>query len=134
MKRTANIKVIAWDYRTALPGGGQLVITAEEREERRAVNELISRLRGFLEFILVNLIDDADRARVTVEQTCAGVVRFRLVVAAGDLKELLGRHGATATALRNIVKGCAATKGQYVLLEIMTIEDEQVRRVKLARV
>jgi predicted RNA-binding protein YlqC (UPF0109 family) len=91
---------------------------------------LVIRLRKFLLFVAVNLVEETDRAEVRVEQIERGVVRFQLVVAQKDLKSTLGRHGETAAAIRSVLKGSAEAIGTYVLLEIISVEEDLARAAK----
>jgi|GEM_PF-1517352 len=185
VKRAANMKVLDWDFRSALVGGGEARAKLTpapgvrvRSEEARVVDEgdlampedamienlevlaaaaeagaradaasdnegsveaitpqeaLVIRLRKFLLFVAVNLVEETDRAEVRVEQVERGVVRFRLVVAQKDLKSTLGRHGETAAAMRSVLKGSAEAKGLYVLLEIISVDEDLARAAKKNR-
>jgi predicted RNA-binding protein YlqC (UPF0109 family) len=84
---------------------------------------LILRLRQFLQFVTMSLIDEADRARIQAEEIGPGMLRFTIVVTRKDLKTLLGREGATAAAIRNLLKDSAAEQGVNALLQLLSHEE-----------
>jgi predicted RNA-binding protein YlqC (UPF0109 family) len=129
VKRIAHYKVMEWDFRNVLAkpdgedaaeaGGAERKLPGPEEME-----ELIDRLKGFLQFVTVNLIDEPDRAQVRVQEVEPGVVRFKLVVTQKDQSLLVGRDGATASALRNMLKSTASEEGVHVLLQILSHQEE----------
>jgi predicted RNA-binding protein YlqC (UPF0109 family) len=129
MKRIAHYKVMDWDFRATLgkPEGGD---TPEADAALRRIpgpddmEDLTERLKGFLQFVTVNLIEEPDRAQVRVQEIAPGVLRFKLVVTRKDQALLVGRDGATAAALRNMLKGTAAAEGVHVLLQILSHQEE----------
>ncbi|MEK7950981.1 hypothetical protein [Luteolibacter soli] len=136
VKRVAHYKVMDWDFRAApakdedreeaLPEAGKKLPGPEEMEE------LIGRLKNFMLYMAVNLIDDPGRAQVRVQEIAPGVVRFRLVVTQKDQKHLVGKDGATASAIRNMLKGTAAGEGVHVLLQILSHEEDLTLSLKEA--
>ena len=125
MKRVAHYKVMDWASTNpddeALPeaaGANRKIPGPEEMEE------LVARLQNFLQFVTVNLIEEPSRAQVRVNEIAPGVVRFRLVVTQKDQKLLVGKDGATASAIRNMLKGTAAEEGVHVLLQILSPEED----------
>ncbi len=132
VKRAAHYKVIDWDFRSASPDEGndppgesvEPVGTIPSPEE---MEELIGRLRSFLQFVTVNLIGEPDRAEIRIQEIAPGVVRFRLLVTQKDLMEVLGRDGATAASIRNVMKGTAEAQGVSVLLEVLSHEEQMAR-------
>jgi predicted RNA-binding protein YlqC (UPF0109 family) len=124
VKRAADFKVMDWDFRSGLADGGEPPGEPPGQEE---MQELILRLKGFLHFVTVSLIDETGRAQIRIQEISPGVLRFRLVVAQKDLKTMLGRDGATASAIRNLLKSSAAAEGVKALLEILSSEEELAR-------
>jgi len=122
VKRTANRKVLEWDFRGARAGAVDAGARVSPEEA------LIERLRKFLVFLAANLLDGPGVAEVRGEQIERGVLRLRVVVAQNDLKGMLGRHGETAAAMRRILKGSAEAEGLYVLLEILSVDEDRARR------
>lgn len=135
VKRAAHYKVIDWNFKSASPEEGsgtpgesaEPVGTIPSPEE---MEKLIGRLRSFLQFVTVNLIDEPDRAEIRIQEIAPGVVRFRLLVTQKDLKEVLGRDGATAASIRNLLKGTAADEGVNALLEILSLEEQLARSLR----
>ncbi|WP_264500135.1 hypothetical protein [Luteolibacter flavescens] len=139
VKRVASYKVMEWDFRDALKLADdnmplpEIAAKAPEKEPEPAdIDALVTRLKGFIQYVSVNLIDDPERAHFQVHEISSGVIRFRLVVTKGDQKILVGQNGETATALRNMLKGTAAGEGVHVLLEIITHEEELAKSLKEA--
>lgn len=119
VKRAARFKVMEWDLRSTLQGAGD----PSEVPDPGEMQELIVRLRSFLHFVAMNLIDEPDRAEIRIQEIGPGVVRFKLVVAEKDLKTMLGRDGSTASAVRNLLKAAALADGAHALLEIHSHEE-----------
>jgi predicted RNA-binding protein YlqC (UPF0109 family) len=119
VKRAARFKVMEWDFRSTLQGAGD----PSEVPDPGEMQELIVRLRSFLHFVAMNLIDEPDRAEIRIQEIGPGVVRFKLVVAEKDLKTMLGRDGSTASAVRNLLKAAALADGAHALLEIHSHEE-----------
>jgi len=137
MKRVAHYKVMDWDFRDA-PAKGDEATVLEPAEAGRKIpepeemQELIGRLTRFLQFVAVNIIDEPSRAQFRVQEIAPGVIRFRLVVTNKDQKNLVGKDGATASALRNMLKGTAATESVHVLLQILSHEEDLTLSLKEA--
>jgi predicted RNA-binding protein YlqC (UPF0109 family) len=125
VKRAAGFKVMEWDFRSAFHAAGiRSAAPALEIPGAGEMQELIVRLRSFLHFVAMNLIDEPDRAEIRIQEIGPGVVRFKLVVAEKDLKTLLGRDGSTASAVRNLLKAAAVASGAHALLEIHSHEED----------
>lgn len=125
VKRAARFKVMEWDFRSALQGAKDpFALPALEIPDPGEMQELIVRLRSFLHFVAMNLIDEPDRAEIRIQEIGPGVVRFKLVVAEEDLKTMLGRDGSTASAVRNLLKAAALASGAHALLEIHSHEED----------
>jgi predicted RNA-binding protein YlqC (UPF0109 family) len=88
------------------------------------MQDLTNRLRTFLQYIVVNLIHEPDLAEIRIQEIETGVLRFRLLVTQKDVKDMIGRDGATASAIRNLLKTTAAAEGVHALLEILSHEEE----------
>ena len=127
VKRAARWKVMEWDFRSALQSAKDpFALAALEIPDPEEMQELIVRLRSFLHFVAMNLIDEPDRAEIRIQEIGPGVVRFKLVVAEKDLKTMLGRDGSTASAVRNLLKAAALAEGAHALLEIHSHEEDAV--------
>lgn len=123
VKRAAHYKVMEWDFRSASDEDAGIPPGPEAPDPERML-ELIGRLKGFLHFVTVNLIDEPERARIRIEEIGPGVLRFKIVVTSGDLKTLLGRDGVTASSIRNLLKTAARAEGVHALLQILSQEEE----------
>jgi predicted RNA-binding protein YlqC (UPF0109 family) len=82
------------------------------------------RLRNFLQYVAVNMIDDPKQAQLKVAELGPKQVRFKLVLSREDVAVLIGRNGFTASAIRNIVKAAAKREGVQVNLQIHSHEEE----------
>ena len=82
------------------------------------------RLRNFLQFIAVKLIDNPSQAQLKVAELEANKVRFKLILASSDVAVLIGRNGFTASAIRNVMKVAADKEGVQVNLMIHSHEEE----------
>lgn len=132
VKRAASVKVMEWDFRSVLPGvaeSGSVPVQAspavKEVPDPQEMQELIVRLRSFLHFVAMNLIDEPEQAQIRIQEIEPGVVRFKFVVTPKDLVTMLGRDGSTASSIRNLMKASAAGIGAHVLLQFLSLEDEE---------
>lgn len=106
-KRAAAYKVMDWDFRSS-----------SDKPSKVDTELILSQLREFLEYTAKNLIDEPLAARVEVSRIAPMVFRFKLLLAKRDAAKLIGLHGHTATAIRNVMKAMGRVKGIHVLLEI----------------
>ncbi len=132
VKRAASAKVMEWDFRSVLPGVAEpepalAPRPAKEAPEPQEMQELIIRLRSFLHFVAMNLIDEPEQAQIRIQEVGPGVVRFKFVVTPKDLVTMLGRDGSTASSIRNLMKVAASGIGAHVLLQFLSIEEEQAK-------
>ncbi len=150
LRKLGNLKVIDWDFESAMPRVHQFAHQEVEIPEiiRRAANFKVldldlnksshakpdkpdaalvrktrNQLKAFLQFTLIQLIDEPEKAEIRVEQIADGVLRFRVLLTPKDTSEAIGRNGATASAIRNILKTKASSHGLQALLEIRSHED-----------
>ena len=135
-KRTAHYKVMEWDFRSVPVAVSQPAPQAPpppppvktiSPDELQAVT---LRLRNFLQFVAVNLIDEPGSAQIKVSQLGPTGLRFKLVLVQKDVSVLIGKEGHTAAAIRNILKATAATHGVQALLQIHSHEDEMAHLAK----
>ncbi len=82
------------------------------------------RLRNFLQYVAVKLIDEPGQAQLKVAEIAPKKVRFKLVLAKADVAMLIGRNGFTASAIRNVLKIAAEREGVQVSLLIHSHEEE----------
>lgn len=125
VKRAASVKVMDWDFRSVLPG---VANPAKEAPDPQEMEELIVRLRSFLHFVAMNLIDEPEKAQIRIQEIEPGVVRFKFVVTPKDLVTMLGRDGSTASSIRNLMKVAATGIGAHVLLQFLSLEEEEAAK------
>jgi len=134
LRRAANCKVMEWDFRSVLPSEGKgtpsLVRQAVNSDEMQAIN---LRLRNFLQFVVVNLIDEPAHAQIKVTEMSPTCLRFKLVLVKKDVAMLIGREGHTAAAIRSILKATAEMGGVQALLQIHSHEEEAALLAKEGR-
>lgn len=128
-RRTAHYKVLEWDFRSAPPAEPEpvplaSVASAEKEISRSEMQAITLRLQNFLQFVVVNLIDEPGKAQIKVIEMGQTGLRFRLVLVKKDLAMLIGREGSTASAIRNILKATAELHGVQALLQIHSHEEE----------
>ena len=82
------------------------------------------KLRNFLQFVAVKLIDEPANAQLKVAELGPKKLRFKLVLAKEDVAMLIGRNGFTASAIRSILKAAADKEGVQVNLQIHSHEEE----------
>ena len=82
------------------------------------------RLKNFLQYIAVNLIDEPTQAQLKVTELGPKRLRFKLVLARADVAVLIGRNGFTASAIRSVLKAAAEKEGVQVTLQIHSQEEE----------
>lgn len=82
------------------------------------------RLKNFLQYVAVNLIEDPSQAQLKVTELGPKKLRFKLVLAKGDVAMLIGRNGFTASAIRSVLKAAAEREGVQVSLQIHSHEEE----------
>ncbi|MEO5913540.1 MAG: KH domain-containing protein [Luteolibacter sp.] len=82
------------------------------------------RLKNFLQYVAVNLIDEPTQAQLKVAELGPKKLRFKLVLARQDVAMLIGRNGFTASAIRSVLKAAAEREGVQVSLQIHSHEEE----------
>lgn len=132
VKRLADYKVMEWDFRNAhSPAAGSEVnkrsAPGKPLLSDEGMQELIVRLKGFLQCVAVNLIDQPEHAHVKVSEIAPNVLRFKLVLVKRDVSMLIGTGGHTAAAIRSLMKAVAGEKGVAVLLQILSHEEDAAR-------
>ena len=83
------------------------------------------RLRNFLQFVAIKLIDEPAQAQLKVAELAPKKVRFKLLLAKADVAMLIGRNGFTASAIRNVLKAAAEKEGVQISLQIHSHEEEE---------
>lgn len=123
VRRAADFKVMEWDFRSSSSGPKPLESQGDDPAPDE-LPQLIARLRAFLQFVVSGLVEQTECVQIRVEELRPTVVRFHVVVAQSDVKDLIGRQGATASAMRNLLKARALSWQINALLEIRSHEEE----------
>lgn len=121
LKRTANYKVLDWDFRHPSP---ESAAEEKKRADLSGLKDVSTRLTNFLEYVLVNLIEDPDTARILVTPLVPTGLRFKVVLAKRDLAMLIGRDGQSAAAIRGIMKSVGREHAVEVVLNMHSHEEE----------
>jgi predicted RNA-binding protein YlqC (UPF0109 family) len=129
VRRTAHYKVMAWDFRSATPSKNKSSSKNPSAPVRKTLSPeqlqaAIERLRNFLQYVVVNLIDEPNHAQIKVREIEPGVLRFKVILVQRDLAMLIGREGHTADAIRRVLKTAAEINGVQALLQIKSHEEE----------
>jgi predicted RNA-binding protein YlqC (UPF0109 family) len=88
------------------------------------MKEVTEKLRNFLQYVAVKLIDEPGRAQLKVAELGPKRLRFKLVLSQGDVASLIGRNGFTASAIRSVLRAAADREGVHVTLQIHSHEEE----------
>ena len=85
---------------------------------------MTDRLKNFLQYVAVNLIDEPAQAQLKVAELGPKRLRFRLILAKQDVAMVIGRNGFTASAIRSVLKAAAEREAVQVSLQIHSHEEE----------
>jgi predicted RNA-binding protein YlqC (UPF0109 family) len=124
VRRTARYKVMEWDFRSAAHPESKPSPTGKQALDPGEMQALIVRLKDFLQYVAVNLIDEPNHAQIKVQEIAPNVLRFRLILVKRDVAMLIGKEGHTASAIRSLLKAAASIKGVAALLLIHSHEEE----------
>ncbi len=83
-----------------------------------------NRLRNFLQYVAINLIDEPSQAQLKVVELGPQRLRFKLILAQVDVAMLIGRNGFTASAIRSLLKAAGEREGVLVSLQIHSLQEE----------
>jgi hypothetical protein len=78
-------------------------------------------MERFLDFVLRHLVEFPDEMAILKEEVGKKVV-FRLRLRQSDIGKVVGKHGGTIAAIRNLLAVAAAKQGGKATVEI--IEDQ----------
>lgn len=121
VRRTASYKVMEWDFRNPKPAAAPMADGPIGHEQMQVI---VLRLKDFLQFVVINLIDEPKHAQIKVREIAPKVLRFKVVLVKRDVAMLIGREGHTASAIRSILKTAAGLNGVQALLDIHSHEEE----------
>lgn len=82
-------------------------------------------MQEFLDFVLRQLIDFPEEMILTKHEAPKKTV-FRLQLRKSDIGKVVGKHGLTIIAIRNLLTAAASRHGERATLEI--VEEEGARR------
>lgn len=81
--------------------------------------ELVSdRIADLVEYLVVNIVDDADGVSLEVIDGASSST-IEVTVAEGDVAKVIGRHGRTIKAIRTLARALAARLDTSVEVEVM---------------
>lgn len=129
LRRLGNVRVMEWNFRSVLhaerdPMARETATQVENRLSPDEMQELMVRLKDFLQYVAVSLIDEPAHAQIKVREIAPNVLRFKLVLVQRDVSALIGLGGHTAAAIRSLLKAAAGMHGVHALLEILSHEEE----------
>ena len=90
-----------------------------------SMQAVTDRLKNFLQFVAVKLIDSPEKAQLKVAELGPNRLRFKLILDQQDVAILIGRNGFTASAIRSVLKAAANKEGVQVSLQIHSHEEEE---------
>lgn len=79
---------------------------------------LSDRIADLVEYLVVNIVDDADAVSLEVIDGEASST-IEVNVADDDVAKVIGRHGRTIKAIRTLARALAARLGASVEVEVM---------------
>ncbi len=103
------------------PGLALLAMAVHVGRHMKAVTD---KLKNFLQYVAVKLIDEPAQAQLKVAEVAPKRLRFKLILAQADVAMLIGRNGFTASAIRSVLKAAAEREGVQVSLQIHSHEEE----------
>lgn len=125
IRRTANYRVMDWDFKSLQhPSSSGETDPATRTLSPEDMQELILRLKNFLQYVAVQLIDEPGHAQIKVREIEPNVLRFKLILVNRDVSMLIGREGHTASAIRSVLQAVSRLHGVQTLLLIHSHEME----------
>ncbi len=77
----------------------------------------------FIEYVVKQLVDEPDAVRVERIVDDKGIL-LKLTVAPSDLGRVIGKHGATAQSLRNLLRAHGTKNDDHYNLKIIDVDRE----------
>lgn len=128
VKRTAGYRVMEWDFRDMVRHEPSAPVRTPEKSRPRPtpdeIQALILRLKEFLQFVAVSLIDEPKHAQIRIREIEPAVLRVKLVLVKRDAATLIGHGGHSAAAIRNLMQASGRLHGVQVLLRILSHEED----------
>jgi len=75
-------------------------------------------MQEFLDFVLRHLVEFPDDVLISHVEAPRKVI-FKVQVRKNDIPKIIGKHGQTVAALRNLLNAAASRHGQKVMLDIV---------------
>lgn len=75
----------------------------------------------FIEYVVKQLVDEPDAVQVERIVDDKGIL-LKLTVAPGDLGRVIGKHGATAQSLRNLLRALGTKNDDHYNLKIIDVD------------
>jgi predicted RNA-binding protein YlqC (UPF0109 family) len=75
-------------------------------------------MQAWLEFVVKGLVGQPEQVRITAVEK-SGVTHYELRVAATDMGQVVGKHGATIKALRTLLQAGALNQGRRCTVELV---------------
>ena len=79
--------------------------------------------KQFIEYVVKQLVDNPDEVQVDRTEDDRGIL-LKLIVAPTDLGRVIGKHGATAQSLRNILRALGTKNNSRYNLKIVDTDAE----------
>lgn len=93
--------------------------SVETPEELEGAEEMLSdRIADLVEYLVVNIVDDADAVSLEVIDSESSST-IEVMVAPDDVAKVIGRHGRTIKAIRTLSRALAARLGTSVEVEVL---------------
>jgi predicted RNA-binding protein YlqC (UPF0109 family) len=79
----------------------------------------------FIEYVVKQLVDSPDAVKVERIVDEKGIL-LKLIVAPEDLGRVIGRHGATAQSLRNLLRALGTKNDEHYNLKIVDVDKPEI--------
>lgn len=89
------------------------------------MSPVTEKLRSFLQFVAIQLIEKPQEAQLKVAELPGGKIRFKLVLPQSDVAVMIGKNGFTVAAIRNVMRMIADQERIHVSLLIHSHEEEE---------
>lgn len=94
-------------------------LTERVEEDVEPEEEMLSdRIADLVEYLVVNIVDDADAVSLEVIDGESSST-IEVSVASDDVAKVIGRHGRTIKAIRTLARALAARLGTSVEVEVL---------------
>lgn len=128
LKRLGNIQVIEWELRKPKVPVDEAAAEPSAKAPKRKIKTkdlkaLTECLNHFLQYLVMNLVDEPSKSQIDISEISPGVLRIKLVLVKRDVAMLIGRDGLTAEPIRSLLKSMGKKIGVDVLLKIVSHEE-----------